>query len=128
MREEVIGLCYKKPGDFKKIIHFWDEQEEFYNATFGLWSSGAKHADGEPYKSTVAITRTLSTALSELGFSGVPRQLFFPPNHHKDSGMLVFRPEVTLDQAKSEGINTHSLDLKLRRAGATYELTTSNLL
>lgn len=37
-------------SQFKKIINFWDEQEEFYNAMIELWGSGEKDENGDPYK------------------------------------------------------------------------------
>lgn len=91
------------------------------SANTKLLEEALRHSDGKPYKSTVSITRTLSTALSELGFAGVFRKLFFPPVHNKGQNELVFRHEITLEQVKAEGIDTHNLDLKLKQAGADYE-------
>jgi hypothetical protein len=57
-------------SQFKKIINFWDEQEEFYNAMLELWQSGEKDADGEPYKrSGERVPRAVRAVASLLAMS-----------------------------------------------------------
>ena len=57
-------------SQFKKIINFWDEQEEFYNAMLELWQSGEKDEDGEPYKrSGERVPRAVRAVASLLAMS-----------------------------------------------------------
>lgn len=49
-RYSLVNQKRAKMQDFERIINFWDEQEEFYNAMLDLWQSGEKDEFGEPYK------------------------------------------------------------------------------
>lgn len=60
--------------------------------------------------------RTISTIISNAGFTVPLRKLFFP-EIGKSRGVL-FRPSVSSETAKSERIDTTELDLQLKELGA----------
>lgn len=63
--------------------------------------------------------RTISTTLSNAGFTSTLRKLFFP-EVSKSRGVL-FRPNITHETAKAERIDTTELDLQLKELGAATE-------
>jgi hypothetical protein len=62
--------------------------------------------------------RTVSTTLSNAGFTVTLRKLFFP---EAGSRGVLFRPIITSETARAEHINTTELDLQLKELGATTE-------
>lgn len=68
--------------------------------------------------------RNISTVLNSAGFTPILRQLFFP-TVSKSKG-IVFRNDVTREQADTDNIDTTELDLVLKELGALTEPKTSN--
>ncbi len=64
-------------------------------------------------------SRTLSTTLSSIGFSGTIRKIFLKVVS-EDKG-VIFRPNVSRETVDSEGINTEELDEELKKLGAMTE-------
>ena len=63
--------------------------------------------------------RNLSTVLNSAGFTPVLRSLFFPTV--SSSNGVIFRPTITRKQADNDKIDTTTLDLQLKKLGATTE-------
>ena len=65
------------------------------------------------------VSRNLSTILSSAGFTKATKQLFFPTV--STSKGILFRPNISADQARIENIDTTKLDLILKGLGARTE-------
>lgn len=85
----------------------------------------AQKQPGTLFKPDIGQTsRNLSTILSSAGITKELRQLFFPTV--SSSKGIVFRPTITRQQADNEGINTSTLDTRLKELGVKTEPKNSN--
>lgn len=65
------------------------------------------------------VSRNLSTILSSAGFTKTTKQLFFPTV--STSKGILFRPNISAEQAKNENIDTNEINLTLKKLGAKTE-------
>lgn len=89
-----------------------------------LLEQSQKHPN-EQFKPELGQTaRNVSTVLNSAGFTPTLRQLFFPIV--SGSKGILFRPNITREQADKEKINTAELDLTLKDLGAETEPKSAN--
>ena len=73
---------------------------------------------GELFIPDLNGARNLSTIISSAGFTQTTKGLFFPTVSSKG---IVFRQNITADQARADNIDTTELDLLLKNLGAETE-------